>query len=330
MAMLIKSLLWAALFSAVTFAALTVGLGLLAPTAPTVVPAESARLVALDSGVIRVDQTGEGTPVVLFLHGFNSELDMWRDVWQRSSARGRRVRIDIPGFGASDWQRRSYDISSQAQRIITLLDSLDVGRVVIIGASMGGTIAAKIAARYPERVDGLVLLAPSGYTGSLRWPGPFGWLLRPGLPNAVATRIADTAPYRWLFPRSRALQALGVTASYGPAWVAELGRIQAPSLLLWSRGDEGAHSSTATAVQRAIPGARLLWLDAPTGHMIQQTRADLVAAVFDLIVQGVPLSDLARAIPADVLRPSEHIVSTDPAIDQGPPRRSVVRFEGGQ
>jgi uroporphyrinogen decarboxylase len=90
---------------------------------------------------------------------------------------------------------------------------------------MGGSLAAFIAAQYPERVERLALLAPSGYTGALRYPGLYGLILRPGKLNAWATAIARSGIYRTLFPRSRALQALSVTASYGPGWVEALARM---------------------------------------------------------------------------------------------------------
>ena len=197
---------------------------------------------------------GAGTTV--FIHGFNGQLGAWNGAWSHMDACGQRLRLDVPGFGGSDWNTVDYGLPAQARRVVALLDQRGLARVTLVGTSMGGSLAAWIAAHYPERVERLALLAPSGYTGALRYPGLYGLILRPGKLNAWATAIARSRIYRTMFPRSRALQALSVTASYGPGWVEALARIRAPTLIVWSRGDEGVSYTTALDVRASIRGKR--------------------------------------------------------------------------
>ena len=289
-------------------------LGRIAPGAPTIAPLPTARIARFPDGIIRYEEAGAGEHSVVFLHGFNAELGTWSAAWQRMDGCGRRVRLDIPGFGESSWNSASFILPVQAERVLAFLDSLGLRRATLVGTSMGGSLAAWIAAYHPERVEQLALLAPSGYTGALRWPGLFGRLLGPGPLNRVATALARSRIYSALFPRSKALQALTVTSSYGPAWVAALGRIAAPTLVLWSVGDDGVSHTTARQVSQAIVGSHLIWLDRETGHMIPQERGELVAEVSCLLGQGVPVAAIAGRLSPGLLRAGEGPADAAPAV----------------
>jgi pimeloyl-ACP methyl ester carboxylesterase len=275
------------------------------PSAPALIGVDRAQLAELDGGRIRYEEAGAGAGAVVFLHGFNGQLGHWNGVWTHLEGCGRRLRLDVPGFGGSAWHTSEYGLAAQAQRVVALLDQRGVGRVTLVGTSMGGSLAAWIAARYPERVERLALLAPSGYTGALRYRGLFGLLVRPGRLNAWAAAIARSAPYRTLFPRSRALQALTVTASYGPRWVEALARIRAPTLIVWSRGDEGVSHTSALAVRGAIPGSTLLWLDEATDHLIPQMRPELIAALSCALAAGAAPEAAVRQLSPGLLRAGE-------------------------
>lgn len=267
---------------------------------------EGALMAEFSDGHIRYQDVGTGDTTFLFLHGFNGHLGQWHPVWRELEACAcRRLRIDIPGFGESDWRTDDFGVQEQAQRIVALLDRLGIRRVVLVGTSMGASISAWIASHYPERVEQVVLMAPSGFPGSLTYPGLFGRLVRPGVLNSMATWIARTPLYGSLFPRSRALQALTVTASYGAPWQAALGQIRAPTLILWSRGDTTAASDAAERVHHAIPGSTLILLDEATGHSIPNSRPELVARVLELLAAGIPPADISATVPRDLWRPGE-------------------------
>ncbi len=273
------------------------------PATPAVPGTETARF---GDGTIRYQQAGEGEQAILLLHGFNGHLGQWDGVWRELDGCGcRRIRIDLPGFGASDWQTGAFGVPEQVDRVIALLDRLHVDTVTLVGTSMGGSVAAAIAADHPERVQSLVLVAPSGYPGSLVQSGLFGLLARPGLPNRVATLVARSPLFGLLYPNSRAVQALTVTATYGRRWSDRLSRIREPTLILWARGDATTPHAFAAPVQQAIAGSELISLDASTGHLLPAERPELVARSIELMARGSAPGAVAPALPDGLLRPGE-------------------------
>lgn len=112
---------------------------------------------------------GSGAPVLL-LHGIFAEKDHWVD-FARPLTGGYRVLVpDLPGFGESGRVAgESYNYDAQTRRLKELLDNLGIERAHIAGNSMGGTIAALFAIRYPDRVASVALIgAPHG----IRSPQP--------------------------------------------------------------------------------------------------------------------------------------------------------------
>ena len=305
-----------ALFAALVVVAVVVlpfvALAWVTPRAPALIETQGARLAAFPDGVIRYEDVGAGTHALVLLHGFNGQLGHWNQVWDGLGSCGRRIRLDIPGYGGSEWHATSYSLQDQAERVVAFLDSRGVTTATLVGGSMGGSLTAWIAARYPARVDQIGLLAPSGYTGALRYPGLLGLLVRPGWLNRQATVIARSSLYATLFPRSRALQMLTVTGSYGPDWVDALGQIRAPTLIVWSTGDEGVSHTTALNVRRAIIGSTLIWLDKQTGHQILERHA-LVADIACQLTNGVSPSDIGTRLRPPLLRPGESFVAPDDA-----------------
>lgn len=251
------------------------------------------RFAAITRGIIRYEMGGSGECVMLFLHGFNQSLDVWDHVWRHlDQCPARRLRIDIPGFGASRVETNDYGLAAQADRIDEFLAAMKIDKAVVVGGSMGGSLAVAFAARHPERVDQLILLAPSAYSGALHRSGLLGRLTRPGAERRAAKWLAKTRIYKILFPRSAALQAATVTASYGPAWVDQLRQTKAPAFVVWSSGDDVASKDSAPKVVGAMPDGTLFWLDAQAGHDIPSTRPEFVAQAACLTTRGTETRDL--------------------------------------
>jgi pimeloyl-ACP methyl ester carboxylesterase len=161
----------------------------------------SGRLV--DVGGVRgfVHEIGPAAsePLVL-VHGWAMSHFMWRDVIARLVAAGQRVvAVDLPGFGESDRPspaRFDYAPAAQATWLLRLLDTLDVGRVRLVGHSMGGAVGVHAAAHDPERVRELVvvdgaLLPPRlpAITALLRVPRLGPAALRTGSRQAIMARF---------------------------------------------------------------------------------------------------------------------------------------------
>lgn len=276
------------------------------PATPPTPAVQGTKTARFDHGKIRYQDVGDGDSTVVFLHGFNGHLGQWNQVWDElADCKCRRIRIDVPGFGESGWNQDQFGLDEQAKRVIAYLDKVDAGKVTLVGASMGGSLAAWIAAKYPDRVDRLVLMAPSGYPGSLTQPGLYGKLAKPGFLNKAATWVARTPLFSALYPNSRAVQALTVTATYGDRWKDALAGIRAPTLILWSVGDSTTAESAAKPVNAAIAGSELILLDAAAGHEIPITRPELAAQSVELVADGVAPAKVEAALPDGLLKSGE-------------------------
>jgi pimeloyl-ACP methyl ester carboxylesterase len=107
------------------------------------------------------DVAGDG-PVLVLLHSGVCDRRMWDAQWSALIDAGYRlVRCDFRGFGRTPVADRPH---SDAEDVLELLDALDVGQAVLVGASYGGRVALEIAARWPDRVSAMVLVC-SGLPG---------------------------------------------------------------------------------------------------------------------------------------------------------------------
>ncbi|MBY8877087.1 alpha/beta fold hydrolase [Actinacidiphila acidipaludis] len=101
------------------------------------------------------DVAGDG-PAVVLLHSGVCDRRMWDPQWAALTAAGRTVvRCDLRGFGESPAADKPCD---DADDVRDLLDTLGVERAVVVGSSFGGAVALEVAARWPDRVTGLLLL----------------------------------------------------------------------------------------------------------------------------------------------------------------------------
>src|ERR687888_969487 len=104
---------------------------------------------------------GAGDQAVVFVHGFPFEASMWEPQIPVVVEAGRRaVAPDLPGFGRSavPADRSAYSIDGYADVVAALIGELGLGRVVLVGLSMGGYIVLAVARRHPEVLAGLVLV----------------------------------------------------------------------------------------------------------------------------------------------------------------------------
>lgn len=115
--------------------------------------------------LVHYQDIGEkGAPALLFIHGTSASLHTWEPLIAHEKLNDYRlISLDLPGHGltgANESNVYTRDVFSQA--IIDTLDYLDIEKATLIGNSLGGRIAWQTAVSFPERVERLVLLAPSG------------------------------------------------------------------------------------------------------------------------------------------------------------------------
>ena len=110
---------------------------------------------------LNVEVSGEG-PTLLLLHGFSGSAATWAphvEAWRGFAT----VAVDLLGHGASDCpaDRRRYRMERCLEDLVALLDHLDVRRAAVLGYSMGGRVALRLALHAPERLWALVLESAS-------------------------------------------------------------------------------------------------------------------------------------------------------------------------
>lgn len=142
------------------------------------------------------DEGPRDAPPVLLLHGFGVSLHLWDGWAPRLAELFRVIRCDLPGFGLTGPDPTGDYSDERAVPILSaLLDELGIARAHVVGSSMGGRIAWRLAAEHPVRVDRLVLAAPDGFSESGRYGEaprlPFAVRLLPWLlPERPLRRLA--------------------------------------------------------------------------------------------------------------------------------------------
>jgi len=201
------------------------------------------------------EDVGAGPPLIL-LHGLAGSARWWARNIPALSRSFRVVALDLPGFGASARGGRLI-LDEAAGEVAAAMDRLEIARASVIGHSMGGLIAAGLAADHPARVDRLVLVdaaflslrrskvrSVSGPAVTLRWTAPslLPIVLRDSL-RSGPVRLADAS-----------IQVVRAD------WRAKLPAIEAPTLVIWGEHDGICPPIIGRRIVEAIPGSRLVVL----------------------------------------------------------------------
>jgi pimeloyl-ACP methyl ester carboxylesterase len=231
-----------------------------------------------------------GTPVV-FVHGWPDSWFSFSRVLPLLPATLRLVALDQRGFGESDHPDSGYTIAGFAADLVAFLDALDIDRSVLVGHSYGTFVARRAAIVAPERVAALALIGTGASTkiagaddlqAALRElpnpiPEPFarefqsGTVYRP-VPAQFFDRIIEESLK--IPPRLWPVMIDGLLAYDDTR---ELGRIRAPTLLLWGDHDALFSRAQQDAFLAALPAARLKVYQ-ETGHCPNWERPEWVAA----------------------------------------------------
>jgi pimeloyl-ACP methyl ester carboxylesterase len=235
------------------------------------------------SGVrLHVRDTGpRDAPAVLLIHGFGASLHSW-DAWaQGLEDHFRVIRVDLPGSGLSQAEpSQDYRDPRTLQVLLALLDRLGVAQAHVVGHSMGGRLAWKLATEHPARVRRLVLVAPDGFASpgfAYGQPPEVGLTLR--LMKHVLPRPLLRASLEPAYADASLLTEDSVTRYHAlirapGARDALLSRLQQmvlqdPTLLLWGEQDAMIPVANAQDYLRAMPQARLEVLPR-VGHLPQE------------------------------------------------------------
>jgi len=239
---------------------------------------------------------------VVLLHGFGSSLQTW-DEWASDLEKNRRViRLDLAGFGLTGASPdNNYSDDADVARLFKFLEKINVQKCILVGHSMGGRIAWNFASSYPERLEGLALLAPDGFpapgqiVGAKPYDaGPLANLLKFFMPKFIIKKSLEPAFFDSSFMtdilldryydmlraptvRTAILQRMSQTITVDP--VPKLRKINIPTLLLWGERDQMIPASNSQDYSRVMPNAKVIILQRAS-HLLQEENAQASLASF--------------------------------------------------
>jgi pimeloyl-ACP methyl ester carboxylesterase len=249
------------------------------------------------------EEHGAGPPVV-FLHGFGTSLETWRDIQPRVAAHVRAVLVDLKGFGRSPKPPDGrYTLTDHGALVAAFIVEHGLKGCAIVGHSYGGAVALTAYLRLLDTDCGwapsrLVLIDAAAdahplplFVGVLRIP-----VINTLLLNLVPARTRARAVLNGLFHDRRLVteervervarffDAPGAHHSFVTAarqvvrreanvFRRRLGDVSAPTLIIWGREDRALPLAYADYFRREIRGSRLAWIDA-CNHIPQEEKPE--------------------------------------------------------
>ena len=233
----------------------------------------------------RYVRAGEHGPAIILLHGLGASLESW---YFNVDALGEHFRVfapDIVYFGKSAKPERDPQHSDFVDFTIHFMNTFGIDRAVLVGNSMGGAIAARVAMDFPERVAGLVLVNSAGFGRELAWwlrlrtlidvrpsgtPPP--WLVRIGLraifqdPSRISDEVLEllmsVEQDAEAMRTARRVLHIGVDwRGLKPYLLQEIRdsahQVTAPTLIVWGKQDRVVPMRHAFTARNLIPNARI-------------------------------------------------------------------------
>jgi 3-oxoadipate enol-lactonase len=235
---------------------------------------------------------GEG-PAVVLVHEGICDSRMWEPQWEAWSREFRLLRADLRGFGRSPLEAGPY---AHARDLIALMEEHEFESAALVGVSLGGRVTLEVAMARPERVSGLVLVAPGlpghDWSESLRaeWEAEETALVAGDLDAAVEANLRtwvdgprrrpqDVDPElrrRVAEMQRRAFELQLAVAEDDEELLVEdlaqrLAEIRAPTLLVVGDEDQPDMHAIVARLEREIPGARRATLPG-TAHVPSMER----------------------------------------------------------
>jgi len=273
-------------------------------------------LIDTSTGPVAYDETGtpgSAPPLFLLPSGAHDRHDF--DELRRLLPAGRHTfALDWPSHGDSPPGVGALSAMRCAEIAEEVIAKLAPEGAIVLGNSVGGFAAARVAIRRPELVRGLVIVDGGGFGGrSPLTRAVCALMARPRFLRAVypafsaaymrARTPADARARQTAIATTRADPGLAAIAGLWRSFASrehdlrrEAPAITAPTLLIWGRRDPVIPRRIGRRIQRLIPGSQLVLLD--TGHVPHTSEPGAVAAellAFAGTVAGAPAERAAAA-----------------------------------
>ena len=252
----------------------------------------ASKFITIDGINVHYRDEGQGDPVLL-IHGTGASLHTW-DAWAEELSKSYRViRLDLPAYGltGADPQKR-YLSTDYVALINKLTQALGIERLHLVGNSLGGMVAWLYASTYPDAVDRLVLIDPSGFpldqtpaVIQLAKLPVFNLFLRYFTPKAFIRKNLKEVFYNdALITDAMVDRYYDLTCFEGnrQAFIDRakieredythlLGSIHAATLILWGENDAWIPVTDAARFKNAIPQSQV-YIMPNTGHVPMEER----------------------------------------------------------
>lgn len=253
-------------------------------------------------------------PTVVLLHGWtlSADLNWFSGVYDVAARHGRVLAPDLRGHGRGPRSDEPFTLDAAADDVIGLLRTCEANPAILVGYSLGGSVALLCAARAPELVEGLVLASTD-----LQW--------RDGLRDHVEWLVLGLAEYvlRFGVPRGVSDRYLRYAVERSPSLEQYLGWVKAEA----RRGDASDIGNAAKALARFDGHELAERLDVPAAVVITE-RDRLVAprrqrAVAEAL--DAPVIEVDGAHNAWLVCPDDWAAAIDEAIGRVSSRRPATR-----
>ncbi len=258
--------------------------------APRDIEAAGQRLRYLELG------SGGGVPVLL-LHGFGADLNSWMFTQPALSDGRRTIALDLPGHGGSAKDVGRGDVDALTDAVEAALRVLDIDRVHLVGHSMGGAVAAALAARQPDRVATLTLIASAGLGPEINATFIDGFVRAARRRDVEAVlrllvhdpalvsraMIEDVLRYKRLDGVAAALETIaGAWFPDGRQTYDLVTALPMPVQLIWGRDDRIVPVAHAEALAARLP----VHILADAGHLPHMEKSGAVNALIRRFIEG--------------------------------------------
>jgi pimeloyl-ACP methyl ester carboxylesterase len=283
--------------------------------------AAELRQIEVDGTPVNYVDVGEsrhGLEPIVFVHGLGGQWQNWLENIPRAALERRVIAMDLPGHGLTPMSRDKITISGYGRWVDALCEKLSLGRVDMVGNSMGGYIAAEVAIQFPERIDQLILVSAAGITSADIARRPILTMGR--IATALATYGAARERAIASRPKSRHM-TLALVARHGSLLKADLAyegffkgagkpgfddalracleydfrdrlpEIRQPTLIVWGEKDSIIPVKDAHEFERLIEDSRKVVMK-ETGHIPMAERpARFNDVMMDFLAETGPASE---------------------------------------
>lgn len=209
---------------------------------------------------------------ILILHGWGSSSKNWIRVKEILASQGYKVFVpDLPGFGENPAPNKPWGVSDYVEWVNTFAEKNNLSRFFLLGHSFGGGVAVRFINLFPEKILGLILVAPAlrrektikyyivlilAKIGNLIFSIPVFSFLRP-LARKILYFVVGTRDYYKLELQKIVTMKETFKKIVSEDLLSYLPKIKTPTLIIWGKKDNATPVEIAYLINKDIEGSKL-------------------------------------------------------------------------